>query len=112
MADPVYPPPPGSETMAGPTMAQQAHIQAQQHALHAAEMAKRAKIRAKRPTDRNMPDGVEDIVIGDGVQTYRDLTDFERRLDATMMKKRLDIIEAVNRNVKVGSPSRNVRGPF
>ncbi len=93
-------------------MAQQAHIQVQQQALHAAEMAKRAKIRAKRPTDKNMPDGVEDIVIGDGVQRYRDLKDFERRLDATIMKKRLDMIEAVNRSAKVGTPRRGFRSPL
>jgi SWI/SNF-related matrix-associated actin-dependent regulator of chromatin subfamily D len=62
----------------------------------------RAKLRSRQPTDKNISDGVEEIIIGDGVQRYRDLRDLERRFDATMMRKRLDIQDAVNRNVKVG----------
>lgn len=50
-----------------------------------------AKRRSRKPTDKNIPEGVEDCIIGDGVQRYRDLRDIERRLDATMMRKRLDI---------------------
>jgi SWI/SNF-related matrix-associated actin-dependent regulator of chromatin subfamily D len=74
-------------------------IQAQQHAQHqAGELAKR---RSRKPTDRNLPDGVEECIIGDGVERYKALRDIERRLDATMMRKRLDIQDAVNRNVKV-----------
>jgi len=46
-------------------------------------------------------EGVEECVIGDGVQRYRDLRELERRLDSTMMRKRLDIQDSVNRNVKV-----------
>ncbi|RFU34554.1 hypothetical protein B7463_g1812, partial [Scytalidium lignicola] len=76
-----------------PAQLQAAH-QAQ---LHANELAKR---RARKPTDKNIPDGIEDYIIGDGVQRYRDLRDLERRLDATMTRKRLDIQDAVNRNVK------------
>ncbi|KAI9056085.1 hypothetical protein LZ554_001014 [Drepanopeziza brunnea f. sp. 'monogermtubi'] len=60
----------------------------------------RAKLRAKKPIDRNLPEGVEDCVIGDGVQRYRELRDLERRLDATMTRKRLDIRDEVDRNVK------------
>lgn len=70
----------------------------QQQALIASD---RAKLRSRKPTDKNIPEGVEDCVIGDGVQRYRELKDIERRLDATMMRKRLDIQDAVNRNVKV-----------
>lgn len=62
----------------------------------------KAKRRAEKPTDKNMPEGVEDCIVGDGVQQYRELRDIERRLDAIMMRKRLDIQESVNRNVKVG----------
>lgn len=58
-------------------------------------------MRSAKPTDKNIPDGVEDCIIGDGVQRYRELRDVERRFDATMMRKRLDILEAVDRNVKV-----------
>ena len=52
-----------------------------------------AKRRAKRPTDKNIPEGVEDVIIGEGVQQYRDLREVERRLDALMMRKRLDLQE-------------------
>jgi SWI/SNF-related matrix-associated actin-dependent regulator of chromatin subfamily D len=75
-------------------------MQAQQQA-HAQATA-RAKLRSQKPTDKNIPEGVEDYIIGDGVQRYRDLRDIERRLDSTMMRKRLDLQDSVNRNVKVG----------
>jgi SWI/SNF-related matrix-associated actin-dependent regulator of chromatin subfamily D len=76
-----------------------AQMQAQQQqALMASD---RAKLRSRKPTDKNIPEGVEDCIIGDGVQRYRELRDVERRLDATMMRKRLDIHDNVNRNVKV-----------
>ena len=76
-----------------------AQLAAQQAAQQRA--SERAKLRSRQPTDKNMPEGVEEIVIGDGVQKYKDLQDIERRLDATMTRKRLDIENAVNRNVKV-----------
>ena len=50
-----------------------------------------AKRRARKPTDKNLPEGVEDVVIGNGVQQYKDLREVERRLDAVMMRKRLDL---------------------
>lgn len=65
--------------------------------LAQSELAKR---RARKPTDKNIPDGVEDIIIGDGVLQYKDLREVERRLDAAMMRKRLDIQDSVNRDVK------------
>jgi SWI/SNF-related matrix-associated actin-dependent regulator of chromatin subfamily D len=73
-----------------------------QQALMEKKQKEAAKKRAREPTDKNIPDGVEDVIIGDGVQRYKELRDIERRLDATMMRKRLDIREAVDRNVKVG----------
>lgn len=76
-----------------------AQMQAQQQAqLQASD---RAKMRSRKPTDKHISEGVEDCIIGDGVQRYRELRELERRLDATMMRKRLDIQESVNRNVKV-----------
>lgn len=77
---------------------------AQQQAQHQMmeQARERAKLRSQKPVDRNIPEGVEDCVIGDGVQRYRDLRELERRLDSTMMRKRLDIQDSVNRNVKVG----------
>jgi SWI/SNF-related matrix-associated actin-dependent regulator of chromatin subfamily D len=41
------------------------------------------------PTDREIPDGVENMVIGDVVHRYKNLRDVERRLDAVMINKRL-----------------------
>ncbi|PQE26896.1 hypothetical protein CJF31_00003591 [Rutstroemia sp. NJR-2017a BVV2] len=71
-----------------------------QQALMEKKQKEAAKKRAREPTDKNIPDGVEDVIIGDGVQRYKELRDIERRLDATMTRKRLDIREAVDRNVK------------
>ncbi|KAK6598843.1 26s proteasome regulatory subunit n6 [Botrytis cinerea] len=78
-------------------MSAQQYQQQQQLILKQKEAAKK---RASEPTDKNIPDGVEDVIIGDGVQRYRELRDIERRLDATMTRKRLDIRESVDRNVK------------
>ncbi|MCJ1314385.1 hypothetical protein MMC25_008067 [Agyrium rufum] len=77
--------------------------QSQSSAAHDRNMAARhnnaaeldaAKRRASKPTDKNIPDGVEDIEIGDGVHQYRSLREVERRLDAAMMRKRLDLQQA------------------
>ncbi|KAK2765584.1 SWI/SNF complex component snf12 [Arachnomyces sp. PD_36] len=56
--------------------------------------------RSRRPTDKNIPDGIEDAIIGDGVQEYKSLRDLEKRLDSAMIRKRLDIQDSVNRTVK------------
>lgn len=81
----------------------QAQMQAQ---LQAREMAavqqhqELAKRRSRKPTDKTIPEGIEDVIGGDLVQQYRSLRDLERRTDATMMRKRLDVQDAVNRNIK------------
>lgn len=77
------------------SQAQLAEKQQQQQAA-----VERAKLRARKPTDKTMPDGVEDCIMSDGVQRYKDLRDFERRLDATITRKRLDIVDSVSRHVK------------
>ncbi len=79
-----------------------AQLQAQQAAQ--TQASERAKMRSRKPTDKNIPDGVEECIIGDGVQRYRELRELERKLDSIMMRKRLDITESVNRNVKVSTP--------
>ncbi|KAM3449302.1 hypothetical protein MY5147_009768 [Beauveria neobassiana] len=67
-------------------MAQQQQAQAQ-----AAELAKR---RSRKPTDKSIPDGVEDSIINpESAQRYRDLKDIERLLDATITRKRLDVLD-------------------
>jgi SWI/SNF-related matrix-associated actin-dependent regulator of chromatin subfamily D len=88
----------GGHPQAMLTQAQtQSRQEAQKHELD------RAKRMSSKPTDKNIPEGVEECIIGDGVSRYRELRDLERRLDSTMTRKRLDIQDAVNRNVKVGS---------
>jgi SWI/SNF-related matrix-associated actin-dependent regulator of chromatin subfamily D len=69
-----------------------ANVQAQQRA----EAERREKMRrtARNPTDKNIPEGVEDICIGDGVVRYRELREVERTLDATMMRKKLDVMDS------------------
>ena len=91
-------------------MAQNPNQAAQQHQRHIYEqnLAQRnaaiehqlAQRRARKPTDRNMPEGIEDLVYGEGVQQYKDLREVEKKLDYAMMRKRLDIQDTVNRNVK------------
>lgn len=54
-----------------------------------------ARRRAMKPTDKNMPEGVEDLIVGDGVQQYKKLREVERKLDAVMMKKKLDLQESL-----------------
>lgn len=69
-----------------------ANMQAQQRA----EAERREKMRriAKNPTDKNIPDGVDDVCIGDGVARYKELREVERTLDATMMRKKLDVMDS------------------
>ncbi|KAI0803365.1 hypothetical protein GGR55DRAFT_662999 [Xylaria sp. FL0064] len=76
----------------------QAQMAAQQQA--AALQFEMAKRRSRKPTDKNLPDGIDDCTVGDVAQRYRELRDFERRLDATMTRKRLDIVDAVTRSTK------------
>ena len=88
------------EFCSGPMTGAQAHAQAmalnamRQHnqETHKGHL-EHAKTRAKKPTDKTMPDGIEEFVIGDGVQEYKKLRDVERRLDAIMMRKRMELAE-------------------
>ncbi|KAM3512784.1 hypothetical protein MY11210_003569 [Beauveria gryllotalpidicola] len=75
-------------------MAQQQQAQAQ-----AAELAKR---RSRKPTDKNIPDGVEDSIVNpESAQRYRDLKDIERLLDATITRKRLDVLDNTQHPTKL-----------
>ena len=60
----------------------------------------RAKRRSEKPTDRNIPDGVESLIVGDGVQQYKRLREVERRLDAIMMRKKLDQQDSLHNGIK------------
>jgi SWI/SNF-related matrix-associated actin-dependent regulator of chromatin subfamily D len=46
----------------------------------------RAKLGSRKPTDKNILEGVEDCIIGDEARRYREMRDVERRLDATMTR--------------------------
>lgn len=62
-----------------------------------AEQEKRDRMRrmAKNPTNKNVPEGVEEICIGEGVARYKQLREVERTLDATMMRKKLEASDSV-----------------
>ena len=76
----------------------QSQAQAQQEAQRRQlELAKR---RSRKPTDKTIPDGVEEVIIGDGVAKYRQLREIERKLDGAMMRKRMDIQDSRNSHMK------------
>lgn len=74
--------------------------QQREAARRQAETAAIAKRRSEKPTDKNMPEGVEDLIVGDGVQQYKRLREVERKLDAVMMRKKLDQLESLHNAVK------------
>lgn len=78
--------------------AQQLYAQQQEASRKSIEQAELAKRRSRQPVDRNIPDGVEEIAIGDGAQRYKSLREVERKLDAVMMRKRLDMHDSVDRH--------------
>ncbi|KAK4999177.1 SWI/SNF and RSC complex subunit Ssr3 [Elasticomyces elasticus] len=88
-------PPPSSHAHAVP------HNVAVSAAQQAEENRRRDMQRrlSRKPTDRNIPDELAEVVIGDGVQRYKSLRDVERRLDAAMTRKRLDVQDNLARNV-------------
>lgn len=73
----------------------QAQIQQQQ--LEQIRRQDHARRQAKKPTDRDIPDDMSEAVVGDGVERYKKLREVERRLDAVMMRKRLDISDNLQR---------------
>ncbi|KAF2020808.1 hypothetical protein BU24DRAFT_8854 [Aaosphaeria arxii CBS 175.79] len=70
------------------------HVQQQQRV----EQERRERMRriAMNPTDKNLPEGIDDLCIGDGATRYRELRDVERILDSTMMRKKLEIADSVH----------------
>ena len=71
-----------------------------------AEQAAMAKRRSEKPTDKAMPDGLEDLIVGDGVQQYKRMRELERKLDAVMMRKRLDQQDSLHNATKKYSTLR------
>ncbi|KAF7187984.1 SWI/SNF and RSC complexes subunit ssr3 [Pseudocercospora fuligena] len=71
--------------------------QIQQQRLESLRRQDLARRQAKKPTDREIPDEVSEAIVGDGVDRYKQLREVERRLDAVMMRKRLDISDNLQR---------------
>ena len=59
----------------------------------------RCSKKKRKMADRILPQRVRDLVPES--QAYMDLLAFERKLDQTIMRKRLDIQEALKRPMKV-----------
>ena len=78
----------------------QAEIQQRDHMKQAIESESRAKRRSEKPTDKNIPDGIEGLIVGDGVQQYKRLREVERKMDAVMMRKKLDQQDPLQNPVK------------
>lgn len=87
---------PGPIVHAPHPAAQPQYNNANMQASQRAEAERREKMRriAKNPTDKNIPEGVEDVCIGDAVARYKELREVERTLDATMMRKKLDVMDS------------------
>ena len=68
--------------------------QQQQAAVQEAQKRDLAKRQTRKPVDKNLPEGIDDLVIGDGAKAYRELRDIERRLDTVMMRKRLEVMDS------------------
>ncbi|EMD00551.1 hypothetical protein BAUCODRAFT_62360 [Baudoinia panamericana UAMH 10762] len=92
-AGPVAPPPSSHSQQPPPPTPQQ--IQAQRlEELRRQDLARR---QSKKPTDRDIPEELASVIVGDGVQRYQQLRDVERKLDAVMVRKRLDISDNLQR---------------
>lgn len=83
-----------------PNTSQELELQMRADAKRKEEETAAAKRRSKKPTDKTMPEGIEDLIVGDGVQQYKQLRDVERKLDAIMMRKRLDQQDSLHNSTK------------
>lgn len=72
-----------------------AQMQAQQ--LEAARRGDMARRQSRKPTDRDISEDVSEVIVGDGVTRYKRLREVEKRLDAVMMRKRLDVKDNAQR---------------
>lgn len=86
------PPPPPQQQQ--PQMTPQQAEQFRQEQIRRHDLARR---QSKKPTDREIPEELADVIVGDGVERYKKLREAERRLDALMMRKRLDVGDSMQR---------------
>ncbi|EME46192.1 hypothetical protein DOTSEDRAFT_60862 [Dothistroma septosporum NZE10] len=82
---------------AQPAQPQLTQAQLQQQHLEQIRRQDYARRQAKKPTDRDIPDDISEAVVGDGVERYKQLREVEKKLDAVMMRKRLDISDNLQR---------------
>ncbi len=54
-----------------------------------------AKRRSRKPTDKTIPEGVEEFIIGNGVANYKRLIEVERKLDSAAVRKRMDVQDSL-----------------
>lgn len=69
-----------------------------------------ARRRASKPTDKTMPEGVDELIVGDGVPQYRKIRDVERKLDSVMTRKRLDMQDKYNTDQMPGGSFSSTGG--
>lgn len=86
----MYPTP---HTAHAPAITQAQQAQQQQEELRRREAARR---QSRKPTDLDVDDDLAEASITDAANLYRKLRDQEKRLDAIMTKKRLDILEGTS----------------
>ncbi|KAI9801517.1 MAG: SWI/SNF complex component snf12 [Piccolia ochrophora] len=69
-----------------------AHAQAHHAEMHRAR--EEAKRLSNKPRDLELPEGLEKMVGADLPALYKDLREYEKKLDATMLRKHLEYVEA------------------
>jgi SWI/SNF-related matrix-associated actin-dependent regulator of chromatin subfamily D len=89
-------PPAGAHPQAHPHVINPQQIQQQREIQMQHQMAQR---RSRKPTDLNMPEGLEDInpFIAEYMGQYKELQEGERKLDMITARKRLDMQDRYNR---------------
>ena len=97
---------PGPHVSHAKPLPNQAELQQRENMKQAMENEARAKRRSEKPTDKNMPDGIETLIVGDGVQQYKRLRELERKLDAVMIRKKIDQQDSLQNPVKKYSTLR------
>ncbi|KAG1470521.1 hypothetical protein G6F56_002635 [Rhizopus delemar] len=65
-------------------------------------------IKKKRPTDKNLSSKIEAFVPES--KLYTELVEFEKKLDETIMRKKLDIQEALGKPTKVYKRRESITG--
>jgi SWI/SNF-related matrix-associated actin-dependent regulator of chromatin subfamily D len=89
--------PPGPQ----PPVSQPQFVHHQQQMAPPPHVVNEQKMKARRPTDKCLPDGIEDCTVDpEFVNKYNEARELERRLDATITRKRLDLAHSTNRHPK------------